>query len=150
MSVLASVLDHGRIERSLTPVGLLILFLCLNLAEFLKQIAERIVRIVEDTRGLTRVEHVHHVDAEIFLQPLDVRVGAVQDFGERPVGEDLVETMHVGAQLDRVHDKVVSARRDLHETREALERSVRVVLEIHGDLFHARSIRLAQMVAQPL
>lgn len=136
VGIFACVLDHSRIERPLTPVGLLILFLCLYMAELVQQIAERVVWIVENTCRLTSVEHVHYVDAKVLLQPFDIRVSAMQYltfnvelykqlvrkwlwdgfiyFRKCPVGEDLIEAIHLRAKFDSVHDKVVCTCRDLH------------------------------------
>ena len=110
MSVLPGVSNHGLIKWSLPPIGQLILLLRGYVAKFLQQVAQRVVRILEDSCGLSGVEHVDHIDAKVFLKPLDVKVGAVEHFNQRPVGEYLVEAMHFGSQFDGVYDKVVGAR----------------------------------------
>lgn len=44
------------------------------------------------------------------------------------IGEVGVQTVEVGAESERVDDVVTGASTQLHQTREALERPVRVVL----------------------
>ena len=98
---------------------------------------------------MSGVEHVDHIDAKVFLKPLDVKVGAVEHFNQRPVGEYLVEAMHFGSQFDGVYDKVVGARRDLHQAGEAQEGSEAVVLKIDSNFLDLGAIVLAQMLTQP-
>ena len=101
-------------------------------AESLEQIGEaegevtQIGKECHHARGAARVEEIdlggsgerstHDVDAEVLLEPLDVHVGAVEDFEDRRVGEDFVQLADELADRQHVHQVVRRARRDLYES----------------------------------
>lgn len=95
-------------------------------AESLEQIGEAEGLEAQHARGAARVEEIdlggsgerstHDVDAEVLLEPLDVHVGAVEDFEDRRVGEDFVQLADELADRQHVHQVVRRARRDLYES----------------------------------
>ena len=149
MCVLTSVARHVLAKRPYAPIGQLKVLLGGHVAEALQEIAQRKMGILKNARGLTRIEHVNDKNTEVFLQPLDVRVGAVHHFGESPIGEDLVEAVNVSAEFERIHEKVVRASRYLKETGEALKRAIRMVLQVDSYFLDAATVLFSQVIAQP-
>ena len=72
-----------------------------------------------DLTHLIRIEHVDHVDSEIPLQPFDVPIGAMKDFGDFRISENLVEKLQFLAHFrhEDVHHVIARARGNLHQAR---------------------------------
>lgn len=86
------------------PVGELVAFVRVDVAEVFEQVVERVPRQVEGAARLMRVEQVHHVHAEVSLQPLHVRVGAVENLTP---GRNKTKTEYShGGELVELHGKV--------------------------------------------
>ena len=113
-------------KKRLPPVRELELLVGGDSAESLEQIGEAEGLEAQHARGAARVEEIdlggsgerstHDVDAEVLLEPLDVHVGAVEDFEDRRVGEDFVQLADELADRQHVHQIVRRARRDLYES----------------------------------
>lgn len=95
----------------------------------------------QHSTGLSSVEHVNDVDAKVALQPLNVQVGAMEDFDDIGIGEEQIEFVNVIAQRERVDDVVLGARRQLDQTRDAEISPVRVMLE-SGDGKNSKNKKL--------
>ena len=111
----------------------------------LEQMREGVRLELEDARRLAGVKEANHIEAEVALQPVDVRIGAMHHFGDAWVGESLVQHVQRGAQLDGVDQEVLFARRDLHQADEAAVGPIRVALKIDSDL-RRRSQSLAHVL----
>lgn len=65
-------------QRANAPVGQLILLVSLHPAKLVEQKGEGLLGIVEHARRLARVEHVHHKQPKVALQPLNVKIRPVK------------------------------------------------------------------------
>ena len=74
-----------------SPVSQLILFICHHLAVLPQQVGQRVPGQVQNPGCLASVKHVHHVDPEITLKPLDVMVCTM-------------ENLQVSHKLESLHD----------------------------------------------
>ena len=140
MGVLAGVVEHLVGDGPDAPVGELVLLVGLDAAVLLEEELEAEAAEVEDARGLAGVEAVDDVHAKVALEPEDVPVAAVEDLEDARVRERRVEQVHVRAQREAVDDKVLRARADLHEAREA--RVAAVVVRLEVDREHLRGLEL--------
>lgn len=91
VGVLTSVVQHFRGERSLPPVGQLVLLVSNHIAVVLQQKGKGEALKLKDSTSLPCVEEVHNKNAEILLKPLDIVVRAVKHLPDRWVGKDVSE-----------------------------------------------------------
>ena len=91
---------------------------------------------LEDTSRLPSVEEAHEVESKIALQPEDVRISAMHQFGHARVRKALVQNVQRASQFKSVDEEIFVARRDLHQAAEAAIRAIRVVFEVDRKLGH--------------
>lgn len=82
-----------------SPVCELVAFIRVDVAEDFEQVIQGVSAQVERASGLVSVEHVDHVEAEVFLQPLDIRVGAMEDLhGQKGTERERTDKFMTGFQ----------------------------------------------------
>ena len=91
-----------------------------------------------------RIEHVHHVETEIFLKPFDVPIGTMENlfrdsgeegrgrarsyFDNRRIDENLIQNGQCITENQGIDEKVFGSGGNLHQTGEALVGSMGMML----------------------
>jgi len=92
MGVFSSVLYHFFGQGPLSPVSQLVLLICDHSTVRLKQEGESSRFELEHSSGLARIEHIHDVETEVPLQPLNIHVSSVKHLHFVRVVKDVQES----------------------------------------------------------
>lgn len=80
MGVLSRILYHLLGNRSLPPVGELVLLISQNSTVRLEQVSKTESFELKNPSSLTRVEHVNDIQIEISLEPLNIHISSMKHF----------------------------------------------------------------------